>query len=50
MPLFWHGLFATAYSKTNNSRSILNQFEMFRRVGLGLASRTSCWSSPATPR
>ena len=35
MPLFWHGLFATAYSKTNNSRSILNQFEMFRRVGLG---------------
>ncbi len=35
MPLFWHGLFATAYSKTNNSRSILNQFEMFRRMGLG---------------
>ena len=35
IPLFWHGLFATAYSKTNNSRSILNQFEMFRRMGLG---------------
>ena len=35
IPLFWHGLFAVAYSKTNNSRSILNQFEMFRRLGLG---------------
>ena len=35
LPLFWHGLFAVAYSKTNNSRSILNQFEMFKRYGLG---------------
>ena len=35
IPLFWHSLFAVAYSKTNNSRSILNQFEMFRRLGLG---------------
>ena len=32
--LFWHSLFATAYSKTNNSRSLLNQLEMFRRRGL----------------
>ena len=35
LPLFWHSLFATAYSKTNYSRSILNQFEMFRRIGMG---------------
>ena len=33
--LFWHSLFATAYSKTNNSRSILNQIETFRRFSLG---------------
>ena len=33
--LFWHSLFATAYSKTNNSRSILNQIETFRRYSLG---------------
>ena len=33
--LFWHSLFATAYSKTNNSGSILNQLEMFRRRSLG---------------
>ena len=33
--LFWHSLFATAYSKTNNARSLLNQLVMFRRRGLG---------------
>ena len=33
--LFWHGLFATAYSKLNHARAILNQIEMFRRHGMG---------------
>ena len=33
--LFWHGLFATGYAKLNQARSLLNQIEMFRRVGLG---------------
>ena len=33
--LFWHGLFATGYSKLNQARSQLNQVEMFRRSGLG---------------
>ena len=32
--LFWHGLFATGYSKLNQARSVLNQVEMFRRHGL----------------
>jgi len=32
--LFWHGLFATGYSKLNQARSQLNQVEMFRRSGL----------------
>ena len=35
MALFWHGLFATGYSKLNQARSQLNQVEMFRRSGLG---------------
>ena len=33
--LFWHGLFATGYTKLNQARSQLNQVEMFRRNGLG---------------
>ena len=33
--LFWHGLFATGYSKLNQARSLLNQIDTFRRHGLG---------------
>ena len=33
--LFWHSLFATGYSKLNQARSLLNQIDMFRRVGFG---------------
>ena len=33
--LFWHGIFATGYSKTNQARVLLNQIDMFRRLGLG---------------
>ena len=33
--LFWHGLFATGYSKLNQARALLNQIDMFRRHGLG---------------
>ena len=33
--LFWHGLFATGYSKLNQARVLLNQIDMFRRYGLG---------------
>ena len=33
--LFWHGIFATGYSKLNQARSVLNQIEMFRQKGLG---------------
>ena len=33
--LFYHGLFATGYSKLNQARSILNQIDNFRRNGLG---------------
>lgn len=33
--LFWHGLFATGYTKLNQARALLNQIEMFRRYGLG---------------
>ena len=35
MTLFWHGLFATGYAKSNEPRSLLNQIDMFRRCGLG---------------
>jgi len=35
LALFWHGLFATGYSKLNQARSLLNQIEMFRRHGMG---------------
>ena len=32
--LFWHGLFATGYTKLNQPRVILSQIDMFRRRGL----------------
>tara|TARA_B100000686_G_C16721773_1_gene935402 strand:- start:45 stop:1505 length:1461 start_codon:yes stop_codon:yes gene_type:complete len=35
IPLFWHGIFATGYTKTNQARALLNQIDMFRRHGLG---------------
>ena len=35
LALFWHGLFATGYSKLNQARVLLNQVDMFRRQGLG---------------
>ena len=35
LTLFWHGLFATGYTKLNNARSLLNQIDMFRTHGLG---------------
>jgi len=33
--LFWHGVFATGYTKLNQPKAILNQIDMFRRSGLG---------------
>ena len=33
--LFWHGLLATGYTKTNQPKNHLNQIDMFRRNGLG---------------
>ncbi|MQF70166.1 DUF1800 domain-containing protein [SAR202 cluster bacterium AD-804-J14_MRT_500m] len=35
LSLFWHGLFATGYTKLNQPKAILNQIAMFRRLGLG---------------
>ncbi len=35
LSLFWHGLFATGYTKLNQPKAILGQIEMFRRHGLG---------------
>ncbi|MCH7652930.1 MAG: DUF1800 domain-containing protein [Chloroflexi bacterium] len=35
MALFWHGIFATGYTKLNQPKVILNQVEMLRRLGLG---------------
>jgi uncharacterized protein (DUF1800 family) len=35
MALFWHGVFATGYTKLNQPKQILNQIDMFRRYGLG---------------
>src|SRR5918998_1505211 len=35
LALFWHGVFATGYTKLNQPKQILNQIEMFRRCGLG---------------
>ena len=33
--LFWHGVFATGYTKLNQPKAIGNQVDMFRRNGLG---------------
>ena len=33
--LFWHGLFATGYTKLNQAKVLLNQVNMFRQYGLG---------------
>jgi uncharacterized protein (DUF1800 family) len=35
LALFWHGVFATGYTKLNQPKAILRQVEMFRRRGLG---------------
>ena len=35
LTLFWHGVFATGYTKLNQPKAILRQIEMFRRYGLG---------------
>ena len=35
LALFWHGVFATGYTKLNQPKAILNQIETFRRHGLG---------------
>jgi uncharacterized protein (DUF1800 family) len=35
LALFWHGVFATGYTKLNQPKAILNQIDMFRRSGLG---------------
>ena len=33
--LFWHGIFASSFSKTQQSRSLAVQIDMFRKYGLG---------------
>ena len=35
MALFWHGLFATGYTKLNQATALLSQIQMFRDYGLG---------------
>ena len=35
LSLFWHGLFATSFSKLNQAIAIVDQITMFRRYGLG---------------
>ncbi len=35
LALFWHGVFATGYTKLNQPKAILNQVDMFRHYGLG---------------
>ena len=35
LSLFWHGIFATGYTKLNQPKAILGQIDMFRRHGLG---------------
>ena len=34
LALFWHGVFATGYTKLNQPKAILGQIEMFTRYGL----------------
>ena len=33
--LFWHGIFATGFSKITNGKDLMDQIQMFRRYGLG---------------
>ena len=33
--LFWHGVFATGYAKLAQGRLLMDQIEMFRRLGMG---------------
>ena len=33
--LFWHGIFATGYTKTNSAKGLLGQIDMFRTYGAG---------------
>ena len=35
LALFWHGVFATGYTKLNQPKLILKQIDMFRRNGMG---------------
>ena len=35
MVLFWHGIFATAYSKVTQGKVLMDQMRMFRRYGTG---------------
>ena len=35
MALFWHGVFATGFTKLNQPKQILNQIGMFARCGMG---------------
>lgn len=35
LALFWHGLFATGYSKLNQASALVNQIDTFRRHSLG---------------
>ena len=35
MSLFWHGLFATGYSKVFHGQTMANQINMFRNYGMG---------------
>ncbi len=35
LALFWHGVFATGYTKLHQPKAILRQVDMFRRCGLG---------------
>ena len=35
LALFWHGVFATGYTKLNQPKAILRQIDLFRRCGLG---------------
>ena len=33
--LFWHGVFATGFTKTNAAKNLLGQIDMFRKYGTG---------------
>ena len=50
LALFWHSIFATGYTKLNQPKSILNQIEMFRRIGSGTLPGAARRESQGTPR